>query len=683
MDAISILPHAETDGMTSADIKEALAEAEGTLKVAKEAHDEYATVWAEQEIRQLSAALARRNGEAPADSGKKRESQADILLRMTIESGAKLFHTATGETYISFPVSNHIENWPINSNATRQWLRRGYFLTTRKAPNNDSLQTVVEMLKSLAQIEGETLAVHLRAGWHDGALYYDLADKDWRSVRIDALGWKIIKEPPIKFRRYTNTLSQDEPSAEGDISTIWNFLNIKNDEDRRLVEAWLVTAFIPDIPRPMLVSYGDQGAAKSTTCKMLLALVDPSATPCLRTKDSGEMVQALAHRFATVLDNVSTLPGWLSDLLCCAITGDGFTKRQLFTDDDDIIYSYQRALLFNGINVAISKPDLLDRCLLIQLERPPNSKRRKEADLWRDFYAVRPVILGGIFDRLSNAIANYKDIRSADLPRMADFAQWAMAATGDVEQFVADYKVNVSRQNSEAVTESVVATVLLDWLQNRTAWSGQPHELHATLKDHLSTVHINEKEFPSTPAALGKKLREIRPNLIALGWNVRFADKERPRKIYIQSRDIADSADGPDGADKVLEANANLWTAKNMSAVACDGDSDCSDGITDSSKTSAESENLNLINANDSTDSTDSKNPHDGKTFRNEDPETKAKDTHDEGGFDWAKGEQSDQSARANGADQDQHPGETVDEFWTRTKAEHAARRANERERTV
>ncbi len=106
---------------------------------------------------------------------------------------------------------------------------------------------------------------------------------------------------------------------------------------------------------------------------------------------------------------------------------------------------------------------------------------------------------------------------------MADFARWAMAATGDVKQFLADYKVNVGRQNSEAVAESVVATVLLDWLKDKSEWSGQPHDLHAALKGHVSSLQIQEKQLPSTPAALGKKLREVRPNLTLLGWKIHFA----------------------------------------------------------------------------------------------------------------------------------------------------------------
>src|SRR5262249_6922686 len=45
---------------------------------------------------------------------KKGESQADIMIKIVRESGAELFHTPTAETFISFPVEDHIETWPTN-----------------------------------------------------------------------------------------------------------------------------------------------------------------------------------------------------------------------------------------------------------------------------------------------------------------------------------------------------------------------------------------------------------------------------------------------------------------------------------------------------------------------------------------------------------------------------------------
>jgi hypothetical protein len=491
----------------------------------------------------------------------KRESQADLLVKIVEGSGAEFFHTPTDEQFISFALDDHYETWPIRSRVTRRWVTTKFYRQTGKAPNSEAMQSALNVLEARAGCEGDEREVYLRAAWHEGALYYDLADREWRVVRIDAHGWKVLAESPVKFRRYSNTLPQVEPVHGGNLDAIWDFINVKGVADRRLMESWIVTAYIPNVPRPMLVGYGDQGSAKTTAQKMLLALVDPSSTPCLRTRDASELVQALAHRFAAVLDNVSSLPTWLSDLLCCAITGDGFTKRQLFTDDDDIIYSYRRALLFNGINVAINKPDLLDRSLLIQLERLSDDSRREEAELWRDFDARRPAILGAIFTTISTAIRQYENIKSPRLPRMADFARWAMAARGDVQRFLDDYKINVSRQNSEAIAESMVAIVILDWLKNKSDWSGQPHELHAALKDHLQVLQINEKQFAATDAVLGKKLREIRPNLLALGWKIHF-NTGGDRLITI-SRELRETPAAPAFAAEVEQNQSPIPGGRN------------------------------------------------------------------------------------------------------------------------
>jgi len=82
------------------------------------------------------------------------------------------------------------------------------------------------------------------------------------------------------------------------------------------------------------------------------------------------------------------------------VTGSGFSKRQLYTDYHDIIYSFKRCLGFNGINLVATKADLQDRGLIIQLERIPDKKRRKIKDIWNDFNEIKAQCLGYIFDIL-------------------------------------------------------------------------------------------------------------------------------------------------------------------------------------------------------------------------------------------------------------------------------------------
>ncbi len=44
---------------------------------------------------------------------------------------------------------------------------------------------------------------------------------------------------------------------------------------------------------------------------------------------------------------MSRINDWISDLFCRAVTGGGFSKRVLFSHDDDYIYSFKRCIGFN------------------------------------------------------------------------------------------------------------------------------------------------------------------------------------------------------------------------------------------------------------------------------------------------------------------------------------------------
>jgi hypothetical protein len=537
---ILIRPHPETEGMSTAEIKEGLAAAEETLKLARKVNDENAAIWATQDIRILEAALARRN-DGNDQGGKKRESQADVLIKMVSDAGAKCFHTATTDAYISIPVNDHTEHWPVNSQATRQWLRRGYFLTTSKAPNSEALQAAIGLLESLARFQGETSDVHLRTARHEDAIYYDLCDSEWRAVRIDRDGWQIVENPEVKFIRHSHMAAQVEPEDGGNLDEIFDYINVTERHGRELIKSSLTVSLIPDIPRPAIALAGDQGSGKTSTAQRLRALIDPSAMPMVRCKDDAEIVQGLAHHYCPIIDNLSHVPEWLSDTLSRAVTGEGFTKRALYTNADDVLFSYKRIFILTGIGLVITKPDLLDRSIIILLDRIPDNKRRDEQALNERFKAAKQRLFGSVLNMLAGAIREYSNVKSECLPRMADFAKWAMAVElgqgRDPELFLAAFAMNVQRQNEEALNASVVATVLLALLSDCDGWSGQPHELYARLKEKAEELKIptksRESSFPGSAATLSRRLKEIRPNLIALGWEIDFG-KSGPRTVTIR-----------------------------------------------------------------------------------------------------------------------------------------------------
>ena len=120
-----------------------------------------------------------------------------------------------------------------------------------------------------------------------------------------------------------------------------DLLNVKDDDNKLLLKCYIISLFIPSIAKPILMLHGEQGSAKTTLQELIKMLVDPSIVKTLTfPRDINELIQQLSHNYIAYYDNVSVIKEQISDALCRAVTGSGFSKRQLYTDDDDIIYYF-------------------------------------------------------------------------------------------------------------------------------------------------------------------------------------------------------------------------------------------------------------------------------------------------------------------------------------------------------
>jgi hypothetical protein len=126
-------------------------------------------------------------------------------------------------------------------------------------------------------------------------------------------------------------------------------------------------------------------------------------------------------------DNVSGLPASNSDTLCRLATGGGFAVRQLYTDQDDVLFDAARPVILNGIEDIVTRPDLADRAVFLTLEPIPEERRRPEQELWAALEAERPRILGVLLDVVAKGLAMLPQTKLEKVPRMADFALWATA----------------------------------------------------------------------------------------------------------------------------------------------------------------------------------------------------------------------------------------------------------------
>jgi hypothetical protein len=190
--------------------------------------------------------------------------------------------------------------------------------------------------------------------------------------------------------------------------------------------------------------------------------------PIIFPRDINELIQKLAHNYICYFDNVSLIPIWISDQLCRAVTGSGFSKRELYTDDD-IIYNFKRCIGFNGINLGATKADLLDRGIIIELERIPREKRRRVEEIWAEFDRIKPELLGYIFDMLVKVLQVKSNGGIADeikgLPRMADFAEIGEIISrcmgNEGNEFLTAYYRNIDLQIEEGIAANLVGNTIV------------------------------------------------------------------------------------------------------------------------------------------------------------------------------------------------------------------------------
>ena len=284
----------------------------------------------------------------------------------TLAVSAELFHTADGTAFADIIIDGHRETWPVHGNRFRSWLRREYYEATGSVPGPGAITSALNLLEARAQFEGPRRPVHLRVAEFDGCIYLDLADDDWRAIRVGPDGWQVVTGPPVRFRRTAGMLPLPVPISGGSIEALAPFVNLPNRADFVLVVAWLLATLRHGGPYPLLAVSGEQGSAKTVLSKILRALIDPNAAP-VRTvpREERNLFVAAINSHLLAFDNLSDLPVWISDALCRLASGGSFAVRRLYTDRDEVLLQAARPIILNGIEDVITRPDLADRALFI------------------------------------------------------------------------------------------------------------------------------------------------------------------------------------------------------------------------------------------------------------------------------------------------------------------------------
>jgi hypothetical protein len=466
----------------------------------------------------------------------KKANQADRLIAYALDSGAELFADQFGAPH-AFASE---EALALNTRCYN-WLRQILWEREKKSASAESLKQAAGTLGALVMATGVVHELHTRAAFHEGTLYYQLGKG--RVVKVDSKGWGMCASPPVRFRSVPNLKSLPDPVRGGSLKPLNAFSNLKSARDKRLIRAYATTVPLPHIARPMLETTGVMGSGKTTIERLIKRLWDPTAPETVRL-DPRDFLQKASHSYIVMLDNQNSLPEWAADTLCRLVTGESDSKRALYTDDEDIIVELKRTVLLNGINTPSDRPDVRDRTLPIELDRIPDRDRKPERKLWVAFDEVHASLLGAAFDALSATMRIHETLEVGNLPRLADWGEYAAAAYEHfgwgIRQFREDWLEIVGKQNQDSLDGSAVAQVIISIMQEHTYYEKSPSALLEVFEVEAEKLKINikrDKKWPGSPTWVWRRIKEVIPALNAMGIQAENTHTNQGNTIILKRDD--------------------------------------------------------------------------------------------------------------------------------------------------
>jgi len=431
----------------------------------------------------------------------------------------------------------------------KQWVAGLYFKDQGKTISESGIKAALMVISKEASSKPFRTLYNRIAPDGNGGIWWDMTDDLERAIHITKEGWKVVDNPPKIFRRYSHQMPLTEPAEKGSLLPLLDYILLEGSGEMLLSVLTPISYLIPDVPHVIEILGGTKGSTKSGNHRFRKRVVDPSATPLLTMpKDHDEMVQQADHHYLMCYDNVSKIEEYQSDLICKIITGAGFSKRMLFSDDDDVIRQLMRCICINGIVFPADKADMLDRAVLQTALMLDDKNRKTVAEINKNMDKDAPKVIRAMLDVLVIALNKYDTVKPKRNNRMADFTRWGCALTEalgfDKGHFENAYHRNINTQDEEAVKASPVATWLIHFMEfnNHIQFTGSANELLQEILDFANNILDRDltrtvDDWPRGATPFGRKLKEIIPSLNGVGYKITYVKGTTRRYVITKISD--------------------------------------------------------------------------------------------------------------------------------------------------
>lgn len=412
----------------------------------------------------------------------------------------------------------------VNGREFRSYLSATFYAMTEMGVSDFAMKTALCTIEARALHEGITHRTALRLGGFDGKVYLDLGDRDRTVIEVSDQGWKVLTTAcPVRFLRRQGMQSLPIPQPSTSIEHLWKYVNVAA-EDRVLFAGFVLQCLNPSGGYFGLNVYGGAGTAKTTATWIARSLIDPNkAMSASFPSDARELFISASAQRVLAFDNVSNLSPEQSDWLCRVSTGDSHRSRTLYTDDSETILSARNPWVVNGIPNVVSRGDLLERAISIELLPISRDARITEDALKAQFTADLPVILGGFLNAVSASLRRLawaRDCYAGLLPRMAQAGEWICAgeqALGFAQgSFILRHITMSAKASHDSIDGDEVATALVEMVREKGDFTEVIGMLRKDLITALEWKEGRDRFHPlSNARAFSAYLTRLTPTFLA------------------------------------------------------------------------------------------------------------------------------------------------------------------------
>jgi len=448
---------------------------------------------------------------------------------------------------------------PTDSDQFISKIAHEFRMRTKKVVSKDTIDKLM-----LATRGGElpVVVVPIRYGSAGNGIYVDLGDGTDRVVEILPGSVRVIESSPVAF--YSPQTQEPLPVPlvpRSDDEALAAFSGYRellamDDDGFHTVLAWQVQAMRPASSYPCVLMKSPHGTGKTIRAMLLRRPVDPARPEVERFPHNLDDLAIVAENsHILVFDNLRRLHPTISDALCRLATGDGASKRALFTDRDLARFEATRPFVLTSISDAATEPDLLDRALTLQFSKP--KRRLTEAQINDRFRGMHANVFGALCYAVSICLGRQGEV---DVPNEIRLQGPCSFAAGLEGRLVPDGAVvraflEARQDAQDTARDDAFVSGFLAWMETVNKWEGSAAKLREAL---IGEALRRPAWVPEFPRGVRAKLDMFTEVIAAAGVKVSHAfngrGKDRRAWIVIENAEAktgsaetrsAEPAEGP------------------------------------------------------------------------------------------------------------------------------------------